>query len=680
MLSKKDYWGNLDDFFNYTLDLIEMLDLKRNWRGVDPKKKLLSELDEIKKIINEQIDFNEKGGIFFNKRYGSKDSNQISDTNIPTLLIEQEVLVDKAETDLANKNKVEEYLEINDSDKLEKLLLQDIAIVNDEIQIDSERNNKIEQEDFGKDIKAEQLESQNNNIKALNPSFEEKVDNLIGDISLNDQLHTTEVQDEKNESITELSNSPSTELEKINVELVNNEINNINNKEQEALAGETNEQQTQKYSNQMISNIDIKKSKNKSVSKIVPPKVTFSIANGKIKEFYKEKITIKENIEIEIEILYESINFSENNLGLSVEDSFIVGVPQKTGSSVINFNYKYQDNIYKASANLVIVADPKDLWEVNEPAEDSLFPKDHEFYKTIKFNNNQNYKIIAASRRGRSHEHNGSFRDDHFEYKILEHDPSLVILSVADGAGSAKYSREGSRLATEQSINFLSHKLAAIQAFQDLEKYVFEEPHTSEINKSIVENWNTASIQLFREATDYAMEKIRQKVENTQSSFRDFATTLQIVIVKHVQDKRFISSFWVGDGAVAVYNQEKIRLLGQTDGGEYVGQTVFLSPNLEPFHQYVSITIASAQDWLFLMSDGISDPYFETDSELSSLDNWTQFYNEYKEVLNNDIDGSDLNEKIHFFKKGHHDDRTLLVLLPDNEPNLSLTVESFTDV
>lgn len=680
MLSKKDYWGNLDDFFNYTLDLIEMLDLKRNWRGVDPKKKLLSELDEIKKIINEQIDFNEKGGIFFNKRYGSKDSNQISDTNIPTLLIEQEVLVDKAETDLANKNKVEEYLEINDSDKLEKLLLQDIAIVNDEIQIDSERNNKIEQEDFGKDIKAEQLESQNNNIKALNPSFEEKVDNLIGDISLNDQLHTTEVQDEKNESITELSNSPSTELEKINVELVNNEINNINNKEQEALAGETNEQQTQKYSNQMISNIDIKKSKNKSVSKIVPPKVTFSIANGKIKEFYKEKITIKENIEIEIEILYESINFSENNLGLSVEDSFIVGVPQKTGSSVINFNYKYQDNIYKACANLVIVADPKDLWEVNEPAEDSLFPKDHEFYKTIKFNNNQNYKIIAASRRGRSHEHNGSFRDDHFEYKILEHDPSLVILSVADGAGSAKYSREGSRLATEQSINFLSHKLAAIQAFQDLEKYVFEEPHTSEINKSIVENWNTASIQLFREATDYAMEKIRQKVENTQSSFRDFATTLQIVIVKHVQDKRFISSFWVGDGAVAVYNQEKIRLLGQTDGGDYVGQTVFLSPNLEPFHQYVSITIASAQDWLFLMSDGISDPYFETDSELSSLDNWTQFYNEYKEVLNNDIDGSDLNEKIHFFKKGHHDDRTLLVLLPDNEPNLSLTVESFTDV
>ena len=673
MLSKKDYWGNLDDFFSHTIDLIEMLDLKKNWIGVDPKKKLLSELNEIKKIINEQIDFNEKGGIFFNKRYGSKDSNQIINTNMPTLLIEQEVLTDKEETNLENKKKVEEHLEINDSDKL---LLQDI--VNDEIQIDLERNNKIEQENFGKDIKVGQPEPQKNNIEALNLSFEEKTDNLTGNISPNIQLHTTEVLEKKNELITQLSNSHSTELEKINAELVNDEINNINNKDQDMLASETNEQQTQKYSNKMISNIDIKKSKNKSASKIVAPKVTFSIPNGKIKEFYKEKITIKENIEIEI--LYESITFLENNLGISVEDSFIVGVPQKIGSSVINFHYKHQDNVYKASANLVIVADPKDLWEINEPATDLLFPKEHEFYKTTKFNNNQDYKIIAASRRGRSHEHNGSFRDDHFEYKILEHDPSLILLSVADGAGSAKYSREGSRLAAEQSINFLSHKLVAIQAFQDLEKYIFDEPHTSEINKSIVENWNTAAIQLFREATDHAMEKIRQKVENTQSSFRDFATTLQIVIVKHVQDKRFISSFWVGDGAVAVYNQEKIRLLGQTDGGDYVGQTVFLSPNLEPFHQYVSITIASAQDWLFLMSDGISDPYFETDSELSSLDNWTQFYNEYKEVLNSDIDGSDLNEKIHFFKKGHHDDRTLLVLLPHNEPNLSLTVESFTDV
>ncbi len=678
MLSKKDYWENLDDFFSHTIDLIEMLDLKKNWIGVDPKKKLLSELDEIKKIINEQIDFNEKGGIFFNKRYGSKDSNQLNDTNIPSLSIEQEVLADKQETDLANKKKVKEHLEINDSDQLEPLLLQDIVIVKDAIQIDLEENNKIEQENFGKDIKEGQPESQNNNIEALNHSFEEKTDNPTGNISPSVQLNTPEVQEKKNESITQTFNSQLIELGKINAELLNNEINNINNKDQDVLVGETNEQQAQKYSNQIISNIDIKKSNNKSVSKIVPPKMTFSIANGKIKESYKEKITIKENIEIEI--LYESINFSENNIGLSVEDSFIVGVPQKMGSFVINFNYKYQDNVYKASVNLVIVADPKDLWEVNEPAEDSLFPKEHEFYKTIKFSNNQNYKIIAASRRGRSHEHNGSFRDDHFDYEILEHDPSLVILSVADGAGSAKYSREGSRLATEQSINFLSHKLASIQAFQDLEKYVFEESHTSEINKSIVANWNTASIQLFREATDYAMEKIRQKVENTQSSFRDFATTLQIVIVKHVQDKRFISSFWVGDGAVAVYNQEKIRLLGQTDGGEYVGQTVFLSPNLEPFHQYVSITIASAQDWLFLMSDGISDPYFETDTELSSLDNWTKFYNDYKEVLNSDIDGSHLNEKIHFFKKGHHDDRTLLVLLPHNEPNLSLTVESFTDV
>src|SRR5699024_3528535 len=103
-------------------------------------------------------------------------------------------------------------------------------------------------------------------------------------ISPSVQLYTPEVQEKKNESITQTFNSQSIELGKINAELLNNEINNINNKDQDVLVGETNEQQAQKYSNQIISNIDIKKSNNKSVSKIVPPKMTFSIANGKIKE------------------------------------------------------------------------------------------------------------------------------------------------------------------------------------------------------------------------------------------------------------------------------------------------------------------------------------------------------------------------------------------------------------
>ena len=57
-------------------------------------------------------------------------------------------------------------------------------------------------------------------------------------------------------------------------------------------------------------------------------------------------------------------------------------------------------------------------------------------------------KIVIASKRGRSHAHEGSARDDHFACQKLFNDWQIVAL--ADGAGSAKFARQGSKLATEK--------------------------------------------------------------------------------------------------------------------------------------------------------------------------------------------------------------------------------------
>ena len=80
------------------------------------------------------------------------------------------------------------------------------------------------------------------------------------------------------------------------------------------------------------------------------------------------------------------------------------------------------------------------------------------------------------------------------------------------------------------------------------------------------------------------------------------------------------------------------------------------------------------------MTDGVSDPYFDTDQDLSSLDSWTQFVDEYEDVCKSDNDGSLLNNKLHFFKKGHHDDRTLVVVVPLEQQNTNVEKVSHENV
>ena len=54
--------------------------------------------------------------------------------------------------------------------------------------------------------------------------------------------------------------------------------------------------------------------------------------------------------------------------------------------------------------------------------------------------------------RGRSHAHNGTHCDD--DYTIRHHPrTNLHFLAVSDGAGSAQYSRHGSRLAVQAAAD-----------------------------------------------------------------------------------------------------------------------------------------------------------------------------------------------------------------------------------
>ena len=65
---------------------------------------------------------------------------------------------------------------------------------------------------------------------------------------------------------------------------------------------------------------------------------------------------------------------------------------------------------------------------------------------------------------------------------------------------------------------------------------------------------------------------------------------------------------------------------------------------------------------ILLMTDGISDPVFETDSGLANFDKWQKLYAELNPILQAETAEHALLEWMHFFTPGHHDDRTMAVL------------------
>ena len=73
---------------------------------------------------------------------------------------------------------------------------------------------------------------------------------------------------------------------------------------------------------------------------------------------------------------------------------------------------------------------------------------------------------------------------------------------------------------------------------------------------------------------------------------------------------------------------------------------------------------------LFLMSDGVSDPKFETDANLNNPDKWDNLWNDLINNPEHPVDLSDDNEEaknqlldwLDFWSPGNHDDRTIAIL------------------
>ena len=296
-------------------------------------------------------------------------------------------------------------------------------------------------------------------------------------------------------------------------------------------------------------------------------------------------------------------------------------------------------------------------------------------------------KIIGASIRGRSHAHEGLARDDDFGFLVTENCKWKIVV-VSDGAGSAKFSRRGSELVCDSVIKYCKEILE--NGFSEINTYVnnLELQHydgNKSIPPKVLHEIKILSYKVVVQAAFFARKDIEREVIFTKEKFgqettiKDFSTTCLILVTKKCSFGELVISFSIGDGAIAciVPNQTEPYLLSMVDSGEYAGQTNFITTDSIfrdssiLFNQRLQVRVFNCYEAIVVMTDGVSDPFFDVEDNLKDNCYWNSFWknltHEGQEHLNLESDSAENNSQLllnwlNFYKQGYHDDRTIVVV------------------
>lgn len=199
-----------------------------------------------------------------------------------------------------------------------------------------------------------------------------------------------------------------------------------------------------------------------------------------------------------------------------------------------------------------------------------------------------NWKAIARSAKGTSHIKQQMPCQDYGDYKIIN---DAIIGVVADGAGSAKYSDVGAKLAVDTVLEaFTEQDIATITELYD--SHTVEEVENK--TNSAWKPWNllvkeknsnaavtvarspaeTKASQVFSQIVKEVVSALATEAENNNYSINDLACTLLIAIAT----PNGIAAMQIGDGFITVrYPEQDPLLLFSPDKGEYVNETTFVT-------------------------------------------------------------------------------------------------------
>jgi serine/threonine protein phosphatase PrpC len=430
---------------------------------------------------------------------------------------------------------------------------------------------------------------------------------------------------------------------------------------------------------------DKEKAKNEALAfQIKNKQITFQ--NGKVNQAYCVDFDIESlGIPDIAEVIFEGLE--EIGLQYLPEEKQIKGTPTQAGDHKIEMKFKRKDweegkPLLERDVIFIINQDSRVLWSKNIPSEQDAtkieYPKpdsDKLFVKVESKETNDSLdsdkkeiarkNMVAASQRGRSHAIEGKPRDDDFAL-YFDEETEWYIMVVADGAGSAQFSRRGSQIACQTALEVCREKIAAkkedFSTLKDAEQ-------KNEIGKILQEAISNAAFSAHKAIETEAKEKGRP--------IKDYATTLLVGLCRKFSYGWFVGAWWVGDGGIGIYREspEYLKILGEPDGGEFAGQTRFLTmPDIIQKELYTRIRFDVVEDFtaLILMTDGVTDPKFETDANLNRIEKWHALWGDLKGENEDSwsVDFSDNSEQtaeqllkwLDFWSRGNHDDRTIAIL------------------
>lgn len=363
--------------------------------------------------------------------------------------------------------------------------------------------------------------------------------------------------------------------------------------------------------------------------------------------------------------------------GLHLDESGkqLVGKLKTAGDFVIRLAGQVGERRCELFANIAAIPDPRSLWVSKDSDRTAPFWKPDEASGRII---GDELLCVAASKRGRSHAKDGTFRDDDFAL-WSGGTGGWHIAVVADGAGSAKFSRRGSQIAVGHVTKELP-RLLDEHLTPNLERLIAAHQGgiagaQAQMKTALYSSMVTAAFNAAKAIVDEA-----HKIGEKSAAFR---TTLVVVVARATVHGWFIAAFAIGDGGAAIFDRDAgtIMPLNLADGGEFAGQTRFLETSefqggYEELSKRLFFDVRPSFTAIFAMTDGITDPKFPTDVAFANPQKWVSFWDDDLTPAvrlqrgNGDIE-SELLAWLDFWSPGNHDDRTLAVMLAQDAQQIS---------